>query len=132
MATELHDLSIAELSGLIAARKLSPVELVETLIRRVEQYDAQTAERWGLVNRVVPLDELHEAAQEWGERIASFSPTALRFLKHAFNADSAQIGGIARVAYAGLDLFAKTSEANEGAAAFAEKRSPDFERFRRE
>jgi hypothetical protein len=42
MATELHDLSIAELSGLIAARKLSPVELVEALIRRGEQYDEQT------------------------------------------------------------------------------------------
>jgi len=42
MATELHDLSIAELSGLIAARKLSPVELVEALIRRVEEYDEQT------------------------------------------------------------------------------------------
>jgi Asp-tRNA(Asn)/Glu-tRNA(Gln) amidotransferase A subunit family amidase len=42
MATELHDLSIAELSALIAARKLSPPELVEALIRRVEQYDEQT------------------------------------------------------------------------------------------
>jgi aspartyl-tRNA(Asn)/glutamyl-tRNA(Gln) amidotransferase subunit A len=42
MATELHDLSIAELASLIATRKLSPVELVETLIQRVEQYDAQT------------------------------------------------------------------------------------------
>jgi len=42
MATELHDLPIAELSRLIAARKLSPVELVEALIRRVEQYDEQT------------------------------------------------------------------------------------------
>src|SRR6266542_2036654 len=42
MGTDLHDLSIAELSGLIAARKLSPVELVEALIRRVELYDAQT------------------------------------------------------------------------------------------
>jgi aspartyl-tRNA(Asn)/glutamyl-tRNA(Gln) amidotransferase subunit A len=42
MATELHDLSIAELSALIAARKLSPLELVEALIRRVEQYDEQT------------------------------------------------------------------------------------------
>src|SRR3989442_4449474 len=42
MATELHDLSIAELSDLIAPRKLSPVELVDTLIRRVEEYDAQT------------------------------------------------------------------------------------------
>ena len=38
MATDLHDLSITELSRLIAARKLSPVELVEALIRRVEQY----------------------------------------------------------------------------------------------
>ena len=42
MATDLHDLSITELSRLIAARKLSPVELVEALIRRVELYDAQT------------------------------------------------------------------------------------------
>jgi aspartyl-tRNA(Asn)/glutamyl-tRNA(Gln) amidotransferase subunit A len=43
MANDLHDLSIAELGGLIAARKLSPVELVEALIQRVEQYDAQTS-----------------------------------------------------------------------------------------
>src|SRR6266446_2470296 len=42
MSTEIHDLSIAELSGLIASRKLSPVELVDALIRRVEGYDAQT------------------------------------------------------------------------------------------
>ena len=42
MAPELHDLSIAELSGLIAARKLSPVELTEALIQRVERYDTQT------------------------------------------------------------------------------------------
>ena len=42
MATDLHDLSIAELSRLIAARKLSPVDLVEALIQRIEQYDGQT------------------------------------------------------------------------------------------
>ena len=42
MSTELHDLSIAELSDLIAAGKLSPVDLTEALIRRIEQYDAQT------------------------------------------------------------------------------------------
>src|SRR5262245_55218505 len=42
MAAELHDLPIAQLSGLIAARQLSPVDLVEALIRRVEQHDAQT------------------------------------------------------------------------------------------
>jgi Asp-tRNA(Asn)/Glu-tRNA(Gln) amidotransferase A subunit family amidase len=39
MATELHDLPIAKLAGLIAARKLSPVELVEALIQRVDEYD---------------------------------------------------------------------------------------------
>ena len=42
MSTELPDLSIAELSGLIAARRLSPVELVDALIRRVEELDGQT------------------------------------------------------------------------------------------
>jgi len=42
MSTEVHDLSIAELSGLIGSRKLSPVELVDALIRRVEEFDAQT------------------------------------------------------------------------------------------
>src|SRR5438477_4491577 len=42
MATELHDLSIAELAGLVAARKLSPLELTEALVQRVERYDAQT------------------------------------------------------------------------------------------
>src|SRR5215475_14210093 len=42
MATDLHDLSIAELAELIATRKLSPVELTEALIQRVERYDAQT------------------------------------------------------------------------------------------
>src|SRR5437899_7270238 len=42
MTTELHDLPIAELSALIAARKLSPVELVEALIQRVERFDSQT------------------------------------------------------------------------------------------
>jgi naphthoate synthase len=96
----------------------------------VDQYDAETALRWGLVNRVVPLGELHELAQEWGERIASFSPTALRFLKYAFNADSEAIAGVSRVAYSGLDLFAGTDEAHEGALAFTEKRAPDFSAFR--
>ena len=96
----------------------------------LDQYDAETAERWGLVNKVVPLEQLHEAAQEWGERIASYSPTALRFMKTAFNADSEHIAGISRLAYSGLDVFAGSDEAHEGSAAFAEKREPDFAPFR--
>jgi dihydroxynaphthoic acid synthetase len=92
--------------------------------------DAETAERWGLVNAVVPGDQLMPTALEWGRRIASHSPTALRFLKHSFNADSDAIGGLSHLAFDGLELFSGTAEAAEGARAFAEKRAPDFGQFR--
>jgi dihydroxynaphthoic acid synthetase len=94
----------------------------------VDQYDAETAERWGLVNAVVPADELHAKAQAWGERVASLSPTALAFLKQSFNADSESIAGVGRIAHGALDLYARTDEAREGSRAFAEKREPDFRR----
>ena len=54
----------------------------------LDRIDAATAERWGLVNAVVPADRLLDTALEWGRRMAGYSPTALRFLKHSFNADS--------------------------------------------
>ncbi len=92
----------------------------------LDQYDAQTAERWGLVNAVVAPDEVVPTAIDWGKRISSYSPTAIRFLKHSFNADSDQILGIQSVAYAALELFTDTEEAHEGAIAFSEKRPPDF------
>lgn len=96
----------------------------------LDQIDAATAERWGLVNLVVPAAELMPTAMAWGEKIASYSPTALRFLKHSFNADSDHLGGISNLAFDGLDIFVHTAEGEEGAAAFAEKRAPDFTRFR--
>jgi Dihydroxynaphthoic acid synthase len=92
--------------------------------------DAETAERWGLVNLVVPGDELLDTALAWGRKIASYSPTALRFLKHSFNADSDHMAGLSHLAFDGLEVFSHTEEAAEGAAAFAEKRPPDFSRFR--
>lgn len=92
--------------------------------------DAATAERWGLVNAVVPAAELLPAALEWGRRIASYSPTALRFLKHSFNADSDHLAGLSHLAFDGLEMFSHTAEAEEGAQAFAAKRPPDFTRFR--
>jgi naphthoate synthase len=95
-----------------------------------EQYDAATAERWGLVNKVVPMAELHAAAQEWGEKMAALSPTALKFLKHAFNADTEAIAGIGRVAFDGFQAYEHGEESKEGNAAFAEKRPPEFRRFR--
>ncbi|HZN18112.1 MAG TPA: enoyl-CoA hydratase-related protein, partial [Micromonosporaceae bacterium] len=92
--------------------------------------DAATAERWGLVNAVVPAAELRATALAWGRRIGSYSPTALRFLKHSFNADTDHLAGLSHLAFDGLEVFSHTAEAAEGAAAFAEKRDPDFGPFR--
>jgi naphthoate synthase len=94
------------------------------------QYDAETAERWGLVNKVVPRERLLEEAKSWGREVAALSPTAIRFLKTSFNADSDQIFGQGKLAFAGLEAFAHTEEAEEGHRAFAEKRDPDFSKFR--
>ena len=96
----------------------------------LDLYDAQTAERWGLVNDVVEPDQLLDKAREYARKIASYSPTALRFLKHSFNADSDHLTGIGNVAFAGLDLFVHSDEGMEGARAFAEKRKPDFSPYR--
>jgi dihydroxynaphthoic acid synthetase len=95
-----------------------------------DQYDADTAERWGLVNRVVPPEELLPLAMEWGRKACALSPTALKTLKHSFNADTDHIVGIQSLAFDVLDLFVETDEAKEGARAFIEKRPPDFGPYR--
>jgi len=96
----------------------------------LDLYDADRAERWGLVNEVVPADDLLATALSWGRKIGSYSPTALRFLKHSFNADTDHMSGLSHLAFDGLELFAHSDEGMEGARAFAEKRPPDFQRFR--
>ena len=96
----------------------------------LDLYDAQTAERWNLVNDVVPADQLLDKAREYARKIGSYSPTALRFLKHSFNADTDHIGGLSHVAFDGLELFAHSAEGMEGATAFAERRPPDFTPYR--
>ncbi len=95
------------------------------------QYDADTAERWGLVNAVVPQGEVLAEAKRWAAEIARMSPTAIKFLKHSFNADTDHQGGLSNMADAGLELFVETPEGREGALAFAEKRHPDFAQFAR-
>jgi len=89
-------------------------------------YDAATAERWGLVNAVVPGDQLLAEAKSWAAEIAEKSPTAIKFLKQSFNADTDHQAGLSNLAMSGLDLYAVSPEGMEGAAAFAEKRKPDF------
>ncbi|MCL4422532.1 MAG: enoyl-CoA hydratase-related protein [Actinobacteria bacterium] len=93
------------------------------------QYDAQTAERWGLVNAVVPACDLLAEAKRWADELAEKSPTALKFLKHSFNIDTEQQAGVANMATAALDLFVSSPEGKEGAAAFAEKRRPNFAQY---
>jgi 2-ketocyclohexanecarboxyl-CoA hydrolase len=94
------------------------------------QYDAETAERWGLVNRVVPATELRAEVRRFADEILALSPTALRFLKQSFNADSEHLAGVGQLAFSGLESFLGSDEAKEGVRAFAEKREPDFRRFR--
>ena len=94
------------------------------------RYDAETAERWGLVNRVVPAAELQAEVRSWADEILALSPTALRFLKQSFNVDTEHLAGVGQLAFTGLGLFVDTDEAEEGVRAFNEKRQPDFSPFR--
>jgi 2-ketocyclohexanecarboxyl-CoA hydrolase len=94
------------------------------------RYDAATAERWGLVNRVVPAAELRAEVRRWADEMLALSPTALRFLKQSFNADTEHLAGVGQLAFSGLGAFLESDEAQEGVRAFAEKRAPDFAQFR--
>jgi 2-ketocyclohexanecarboxyl-CoA hydrolase len=94
------------------------------------QYDADTAERWGLVNKVGPAAELRDEVRRWADEILALSPTALRFVKQSFNTDTEHLAGVGQLAFSGLELFVDSDEAREGVTAFGEKRQPDFARFR--
>jgi dihydroxynaphthoic acid synthetase len=90
------------------------------------QYSAAEAERMGLVNAVVPAAELLDTARAWAAEVSEKSPTAIRFCKQSFNADTDHQAGLSNLAMSALDLYATSAEGMEGAHAFAEKRKPDF------
>ena len=95
------------------------------------QYDAQEALQMGLVNAVVPLDQLEEEGVKWANEILQHSPTAIRFLKTAFLADTDGLAGLQQMAGDATMLFYMTDEGKEGRNAFIEKRRPDFSAFPR-
>ena len=92
-------------------------------------YSAQEAFEMGMVNEVVPHDELEETAYQWAQEILEKSPTAIRMIKFAFNlVDDGMVG---QQVFSGeaTRLAYMTDEAEEGRNAFLEKRKPDFSKF---
>ena len=95
------------------------------------QYDAQQALDMGLVNTVVPLADLEAETVQWCREILQHSPTALRLLKAAHNADCDGQAGLQQLAGDATLLFYLSEEAQEGKRAFLEKRKPDFSKYPR-
>ena len=93
------------------------------------QYTAQEALDMGLVNCVVPYEELEATTVSWCQEILKHSPLALRCLKAALNADCDGQAGLQELAGNATLLYYMTEEAKEGHSAFIEKRAPDFSRF---
>jgi naphthoate synthase len=96
-----------------------------------DQYDAQEALAMGLVNTVVPVDQLEATTVAWCRKILAKSPLALRLLKAGLNADSDGLAGIQQLAGDATLLYYMTEEAQEGRNAFREKRPPEFHKFPR-
>jgi len=95
------------------------------------QYNAQQALEMGLVNTVVPLEQLEDEAVQWAREILEKSPLAIRMLKAAFNADTDGLAGLQQLAGDATLLYYLSDEAQEGKNAFLEKRKPDFSKFPR-
>ena len=93
------------------------------------QYDAATALSWGLVNAVVPLEELESTTVAWCREMLSESPLALRLLKAGYNAGVDGLAGVQQLAGDATLLYYMSEEAQEGRDAYTQKRAPDFSRF---
>ena len=93
------------------------------------QYDAGQALEMGLVNRVVPLEELEEETVAWCREMLALSPFSLRLLKASFHAAEDGLSGIQQLAHDANLLFYGSEEAQEGRDAYREKRRPDFAKF---
>lgn len=95
------------------------------------QYNAQQALDMGLVNTVVPYEQLEQETVKWCREILANSPIAIRCLKAAMNADCDGQAGLQELAGNATMLFYMSEEGQEGRNAYLEKRSPDFSKFER-
>jgi naphthoate synthase len=93
------------------------------------QYDAQQALDMGLVNTVVPLEQLEEETVDWCRTMLEHSPLALRMIKASCNAADDGLAGIQQLAGDATLLYYMSEEAREGKQAYLEKRRPDFDQF---
>jgi len=94
-----------------------------------QQYDAQAALDMGLVNTVVPLEDLEVETVAWCKRMLQHSALALRMLKASLNAADDGLAGIQQLAGDATLLYYMSEEAQEGKTAYLERRRPEFERF---
>lgn len=93
------------------------------------RYTAQEALQMGLVNAVVPHDQLDAEVRKWCDEIVEKSPTAIALAKKSFNVDTEMIRGMGSLAMWALKLYYESPESAEGGNAFREKRKPDFRKF---
>ena len=113
----------ALLSSLVGPKKAKEIWFL------CRQYDATEAVEMGLVNRVVPLEQLEEETVGWCREMLELSPFSLRLLKASFNAAEDGLAGIQQLAHDTNLLFYGSEEAQEGRNAYREKRKPDFGKF---
>ena len=113
------------LSNLVGPKKAKEIWFL------CRQYDAQQALDMGLVNTVVPLDDLEAETVKWCREMLVLSPFSLRLLKASFHAAEDGLSGIQQLAHDANLLFYASDEAQEGREAYKAKRKPDFSQFPR-
>lgn len=92
-------------------------------------YTADEAYQMNWINKVVPLADVEAATMAWSDELLTKSPTALRFIKAAMNADTDGLAGLQQFAGDATMLYYTSDEAKEGRDAFKEKRDPNFDQF---
>ena len=115
----------SELARLVGPKKAKEIWFM------CRQYDARQALEMGLVNIVVPLEQLESETVDWCREMLQMSPFALRMMKASFHADEDGMAGIQQLAHDANLLFYMSEEAQEGRNAYLDKRSPDFSKFPR-